>query len=94
MTGRKSEDERVRAARLAALLFAAGGGLGLLLLPILPSAVARPLAYLISVLALVCGVVIQLLPWDRWSREMLHVICPSGLALVILHVQLVPRRQQ
>ena len=81
---RESEDERAQAARLAALLFVAGGGLGLLLTPILPPSVARPLAYFISVLALIGGVLVQLLPWERWSREALHAIGPSGLALIIL----------
>jgi diguanylate cyclase (GGDEF)-like protein len=81
---RASEDERAQAARLGALLFGAGGGLGVVLIPILPPSIDRPLAYFISTSSLVCGLLVRVLPWERWSRSTLHVLCPIGLALITL----------
>jgi len=84
VTSRVATDERVRAARLGALLFSVGGMMGLALIPILPSSVERPLAYLMSTSSLGFGVLIRLLPWQRWPRSALHALCPAGLSIITL----------
>ena len=84
LTRSPSDDERAQAARLGALLFGAGGALGLILIPILPPVIARPLAYFIAISSLLCGLIVRLLPWERWSRSTLHLLCPIGLAIITL----------
>jgi signal transduction histidine kinase len=57
-------DERAdRAGRLAAVFFGAGGILGLLTLPLLPTDAAVGTTAIVSVLALVAGVIAWHVPW-------------------------------
>ncbi len=67
-------DERQQAAELGAMLFSAAGLISLPLVPLLPAAVDRRLAFVLAATALLVAVLIRLLPWHRWPLWALHAV--------------------
>ncbi len=75
-------DRRRLYGRLAALLFAGAGVLGLVTLP-LPAPGSDPMATAaVYAVALVLGIAIWVAPWDRWPRWASLAIVPPAFALI------------
>jgi signal transduction histidine kinase len=78
------EGRRRWAGRLASLFFVAAALLGIATLPLLPSDANPTGSAIVSILALVVGIVIWLVPWQRLPQSATLVIVPAAFALIAL----------
>ncbi len=77
-------DARVRAARLAAILYTLGGATLLASARFLPDDVDRPAIYAVGLLALVSAVPITALPWQRYHPWTIALPLAWGVAMITL----------
>ncbi|MEO7429363.1 MAG: GGDEF domain-containing protein [Acidimicrobiales bacterium] len=71
------------AAGQASLLFVAAGTLGLLS-RLAPNAGGEHAVLVVNVVAVAFGIVVSLLPWDRWDPRATLALVPAAFALIVV----------
>src|SRR5947207_15213131 len=77
-------DRRRLVGRLAALVFAGAGVLGLVTLPLPAPGLDVAATAAVNAVALALGIAVWFAPWDRWPRRASLALVPPALALIAM----------